>query len=383
MIILWIVLALLAVYVLFVLAPSLLFHFVIFSGRRAPLKKAAVSEPQLAQADEFLRSQPHRPISITARDGAELHGVFFDAGSRKTALFLHGYNTAPQHCVGLQAAFLFRNGFNIAYTYLRGHSGSGGVSTLGIKESSDLLLWIPALKEQTDTEQFLLYGVSMGGTTVAYASDKLDGELVKGMVLDCSFISPYMQLEREMIRRHLPVALIGPLLTLFARWFAGIDVKVQTTDSLRHASIPALFMHGGADETVPIDKGRESYDACASAKTWYSVPGAAHTLCFRLGGEDAEKALLDFARACFPEDREEAGDNNITDNITEGETEDEQIRYRSRYHLRSERRVSEKVRHRRSARPRGASRQKRDPLGRKMGKIHTRRVLRRSEETPR
>lgn len=299
MIILWIFLALLACYALFVLAPSLLFYRIIFSGRRAATENNAGDDPLLAQADTFLHNHPHRPLSMKSRDGFELRGVFYDAGSRKTAVFLHGYNTPPERCLGEQAAFLFRRGFNAAYIYQRAHCGSGGVSTLGCKEQFDLEDWIAAIRAQTGTDLILVYGISMGSTTAAYASDKLDGSIVRGMVLDCGFTSPYSQLEWEMRRRFLPVPLIGPLLTFFARRFAGVDIKASAAQTLSRSSIPTLFMHGGADLTVPAEQGRNNYDACASPKRWFSVPEAPHKLCFRAGGRDAEKALLDFVDTYF------------------------------------------------------------------------------------
>ena len=82
----------------------------------------------------------------------------------------------------------------------------------------------------TETKQVLLYGVSMGCATAALASDRLDAAVVKGMVLDCGYTSVYGQLVREMQRRHLPVCLIGPLLSGWARRFLGIDIKRSTTE---------------------------------------------------------------------------------------------------------------------------------------------------------
>ena len=304
---LWIALGVIAAYTVFILAPAIVFYRVIFTRRKdmsmtEPTFRdegyAPYEEPMKA-AYAFVRQQPCRPLSMKAGDGAELHGVFYDAGSANTAVLLHGYNASPAPIFGLQAKYLYQSGFNVAFLYQRGHGESGGVSTLGCKESQDLLDWIPRLLAETDTKQILLYGLSMGCATVALASDRLDPGVVKGMVLDCGFTSAYDQLAWEMKKRHMPVFLIGPLLSGWARRFLGIDIKRSTTGSLSETTVPALFFHGEQDKTVPIAQGRANFEACASDKTWLSSDAAGHVLCYPSRQDACERQLAEFIERYF------------------------------------------------------------------------------------
>ena len=304
---LWIALGVIAAYIVLVLAPAIVFYRVVFAGRdHIRMTEPSFRDPAFAPYAEsmkaaytFLREQPSRPLCMTAGDGVNLSGVFYDAGSTKTAVLLHGYNTSAATAFCLQSAFLYQSGFNVAFLYQRGHGESGGTTTLGCKEEQDLRDFIPYLLDATGTKQILLYGISMGCATVALASDKLDPDVVKGMVLDCGYTSVYDQLTREMQRRHLPVFLIGPLLSGWARRFLGIDLKRLTTASLRHTVIPALFLHGERDETVPVAQGKANFEACASEKTWFSAPDAGHVLCYPSRQADCERALTSFIEKHF------------------------------------------------------------------------------------
>lgn len=297
----------LAAYIVFILAPAIVFYRAIFTRRdRMDMTEPNLRDPAFAPYAEsmkaayaFLRAQPSRPLALQAADGTALSGVFYDAGGVKTAVLLHGYNASPATAFCLQAAFLYRGGFNVAFLYQRGHGGSGGIPTLGCKESDDLLAFLAHLLETTDTEQILLYGMSMGCATAALAADRLDPTVVRGMVLDCGYTSAFDQLAWEMKRRHLPVPLIGPLLTGWARRFLGVDLTRPTTATLQKTAVPAFFLHGERDVTVPIAQGRANFEACASEKIWFSSDTAGHILTYPSRQADCERALTEFIKKYF------------------------------------------------------------------------------------
>ena len=304
-----VILCLAVLYLVFILAPSILFYKIIFSKSRyknADFEKLneknayyAKYADRFSRAANFIYTLNKRNFEYTVSDGTLIRGAIYGDGGDKTAIFLHGYNTAPLNNFCLQAKLLYEQGFNIAFIYSRAHGGSGGTSAMGIKEQGDLAELVPYIKEQTGARQLLVYGMSMGCMTLAFACDKLDANAVKGIVLDCGFNSPYAQLKQEMIRRRLPVFLIIPLLTFFTRKFLKIDIKTSATPALAACKVPALFFHGEADATVPCAFGKENYLACGAEKYWYSVPGAEHTLCFPAGGEEAEQELLEFIKKYF------------------------------------------------------------------------------------
>ncbi|MGI6264438.1 MAG: alpha/beta hydrolase [Acutalibacteraceae bacterium] len=298
-----------AAYLVLILAPAAVFFLVIFSKRKrggvAVLDTVhpyyAPFADRLKDAADYLQALPSRTLRMKAPDGVRLCGRFYDAGGSDTVVFLHGYNSPMLSTYGAQAADLRRQGYNLCFLYQRAHGGSEGTTTMGLREAEDLLAWIPWLQKQTPTRRVLLYGVSMGSATVAYASDRLDPAIVRGMVLDCGYASPDEQFQQEMRRRHLPAALIRPWLIWFARWFCRVDITRPAADALGKTAVAALFFHGEADVTVPVEQGRRNFDACASPKEWCSIPGAAHTVCYLTGDEITRQRLRDFARRCFEE----------------------------------------------------------------------------------
>ena len=298
-----------AVYTVLILAPAILFYRIIFKKqwyKDKDFETLNKTNPYYLQykdefdvAARFICSKSKESFDFKTLDGTPIHGFFYSAGGDKTAIFLHGYNTPPLNNFSLQAKALYECGFNIVFICQRAHGKSGGTSTMGIKEGDDLIELLPFIEEKTGAKQILIYGMSMGCTALGYASERLDGAIVKGIVLDCGFTSPDSQLREEMLRRHLPGFLIAPLIRFFAKTFLKIDITRSTAGSLKKNKIPALFFHGGADITVPLLKGKENFNSCGAPKVWFSSPCAVHTLCYPAGGQEAQKLLLDFVKKYF------------------------------------------------------------------------------------
>ena len=290
------------IYILFAVLPAVVSFLSVFSAKRSAPYVALEPHPQLiarygetvADACAFLRALDAKEVAITASDGARLCGVYYENNADKTVIFLHGFSANPVSHTALQARALYEKGYNLLLPYQRAHGKSGGrFSTLGLKEQTDLLDWIAWAKEKTD--KILLYGMSMGASTVAYASDKLDPALVRGMILDCGFTSAYTQLSAECKRKRLPSALMMPVVRLLGRILFRVDLKRSTADSLRRAAVPALFLHGKCDLTVPVSATEENYAACAAQKEMILVEHAAHTEAFAAGGAPVQKRVSDFA----------------------------------------------------------------------------------------
>ena len=136
----------------------------------------------------------------------------------------------------------------------------------------------------------MLYGLSMGGATVAYASDRLPGETVRAIVLDCSYPSPYHQMYAGKGAMALIWAPLMPLIRLFSKLFVHIDIKQPTSAALEKAAAPAFFIGGLADRKVPFSQFVMNYEACSSEKELLAVPNAPHAMAFaEADGQQIEK----------------------------------------------------------------------------------------------
>lgn len=124
----------------------------------------------------------------------------------------------------------------------------------------------------------------------------MDADKVRALVLDCGFKSPYSQMKRDMEMRHLPVFLLMPIIMLLSKRVLKVDIKNEVGSSLGKCKIPALFLHGTADRTVPLSEGRENFESCASEKDMIVVEDADHTMSFHVGGEKVQTAVADFIK---------------------------------------------------------------------------------------
>ena len=302
MLALWILLIAAGLYALFFVAPAVVAYHHIFA-RKPDRPVAGTPETgssftpyldQIAAARDELLSGG-RSVSLTARNGLQLHGTWVDGASKKTAIFLHGYRADYVACCALQAAAFRREGFNVLLIQQRAHGESGGDhTTLGLEEQFDLLDWADWVRRETNTERIVIYGVSMGGTTAAYASDQLDPAAVKVIVDDCGFTSPYDQICWDGRRRGIPSWGVMPVIRLLAKRKLHIDIKTPVTGPLSRTEIPCFFLHGTADLTVPYQQGAANYEACAADKELYTVQGGGHTVSFMAGGEPCRQALFAF-----------------------------------------------------------------------------------------
>jgi fermentation-respiration switch protein FrsA (DUF1100 family) len=148
----------------------------------------------------------------------------------------------------------------------------------------------------------ILYGISMGASTMLYLADRILPDNVKGIIADCGFTSPKEIIE-NVYRRVLRLPPLGSVRVagFFARIFAGIRFSENDTrKSLANARLPVLLIHGSDDNFVPCDMSRQAYETCISKKKLLIVEGAEHGLSFLTDGFAYTTHVIDFLKDCLP-----------------------------------------------------------------------------------
>ena len=139
----------------------------------------------------------------------------------------------------------------------------------------------------------------MGAATVLLSlGTDLPGN-VKGVVADCGFTSPW-EIVRHVAKRdfHLPAFPLLHLLDLVCRGIAGFSLKeVDTRKALAGSRLPVLFLHGAADDFVPVSMSEENYRACQGEKSLYLVPGAGHAQSYATDTPGCQERIGAFLRA--------------------------------------------------------------------------------------
>ncbi len=303
MTVIWILLILFAVYFVFFVAPAIVSAAAIFSRRDwTDFETLLRPDYQFAPYTEQLREANHRLLQIASRtveteaaDKLLLRAEYYDLHAKKTVIFLHGYRSNPMVNFSVQGLSFAEHGYNLLIVHQRAHGESGGNSpTLGLLEQYDAIRWVDWVKQATDVSEIVIYGMSMGAATAAYAADKLDPACVKALILDCGYCSPFEQITLDCRRRHMPTFTMMPVIRLFVRLRCGVDLKQSVIPALSETRIPAFFLHGTEDKTVPFAKGRANFDACRSRKFFFTAEGIGHTMAFPAKREAAEQALFSF-----------------------------------------------------------------------------------------
>ncbi len=303
-----------AAFVFFLLLPSVVLTVLLFQRKsirdfdEVPerIRKGAYAPwaDEILAAFKKIRSLYPVEVSAVSTDGVVLKAEWLDRASDRTVILIHGFCATPFNNFAVQACAFYERGYNVLAVWQRGHGKSGGrYTSLGILEQNDVLTWVDWVRKHTAGDNIVLYGLSMGGASVAYASDKLTCDMVRAMILDCCYPSPYYQMYAGKGAKAIIWAPIMPLIRFFAKLFVHIDIKQPTSASLEKATVPALFIGGLADKRVPYSQFRLNYEACASEKELLAVPGAPHALAFAQAEPKQIEHLFRFIEKYFTDDQ--------------------------------------------------------------------------------
>ena len=106
----------------------------------------------------------------------------------------------------------------------------------------------------------------MGCATTLMAADLDLPDNVKGIIADCGFTSPWDIIKHVAKERfHLPPFPLMYMVDLISEVVAGFGLKeVSIPEIMKRNKIPVLFIHGDADDYVPMWMTIKNYEACAS-----------------------------------------------------------------------------------------------------------------------
>lgn len=242
---------------------------------------------------EKLAAEEYEAVETQSFDGIRLAGrlYIYNPGG-PFVIFMHGYKA---NCIGDYAGCVgfYRDlGYNILLTDERAEGNSGGKTiTFGACERYDCLSWIEYISERFGSPETVLHGLSMGAATVLCTlSEDLPSNVVK-VVSDCAFSSAAAMMSRYATPFGYLAVAFGALV------FGNFRLNsVSPVKSVKKARIPVLFIHGEADELIPIKMCRKLYDACASEKYLFTVPGAGHAVSSLKDPEGCKKALTQFLK---------------------------------------------------------------------------------------
>ena len=259
----------------------------------------------MADADRWLTEHEAKDVYITSHDGLKLYAQWVPAeNARGTVLLAHGYRSTKLLDFGVAFEICHDMGLNLLIPDQRSHGKSEGkYITFGVKESRDMLDWLRFHDTQIGSYPVILFGLSMGASTMMYLADEALPSNVKGIVADCGFTSPkaiLSQVYRKVI--HLPPEPSVWAAGIFTRLIAGFSLtEKDSRRTLANNTLPILLIHGTADDFVPCYMTRQSFAACSGPKEMLLVQGADHGVSFLVDPKTYSSRMCGFIETCLQE----------------------------------------------------------------------------------
>ena len=148
-----------------------------------------------------------------------------------------------------------------------------------MKEKCDVRDWAYYLSRRFgEGTDIFLAGISMGAATVLLLSDREEIlPNVKFIVADCAYTGVVDEFRGVLEKAHIPHRALIAGVDAVNRVSSGFSLHaVSPNESVKHAVVPILFIHGNSDTFVPTQMSRENYAACTTEKDLLLVDGAAH-----------------------------------------------------------------------------------------------------------
>jgi len=226
-----------------------------------------------------LSGLPLEEVWFQAADGARLFGWYVESSTTNgVVLWCHGNaGNIINRLENLRE--LYRLGLSVFLFDYRGYGRSQGrPSEEGLYQDAmgahDYLTRTRMIRP----ERIVIFGRSLGA---AVAGELAVQKSAVGLILESSF--PSIGAVAKFHYGGLPV-----------HWLLGADFAL--IDRLPHLSLPKLIIHGDQDEIIPLELGRQVFEAAKPPKFFYLIPGADHNNTYQIGGAAYFRRLAEFVQ---------------------------------------------------------------------------------------
>ncbi len=210
----------------------------------------------------------------------KLHG--FEIKNKKESkiwiIAVHGYIEDSISMVDSAKRFI-NYGYNVLIPDLRAHGKSNGKYIgMGWLDRLDILEWIKYLLAKYANIKIILYGISMGASTVMMCSGENLPNNVKAIIEDCGYTSVWDEFEKKLKTVfHIPKFPAMYIANFITKIKAGYSLKkASCIKQLKKCKIPILFIHGDKDKFVPFYMVNELYEVPNCPKEKLIIKNAGH-----------------------------------------------------------------------------------------------------------
>lgn len=195
---------------------------------------------RLRRDHRFTFDLPFEERWTRAPDGAELHALYFRAGSPQgVVLYFHG-NTGSLRRWGPVAGRFLKLGFDVLMPDYRGYGKSRGKLSEAALHA-DAERWFQELLQEWPEDRIVIYGRSLG---TGFATPLAAAHCPHALVLE----SPFANF-REVARHYLSILPYG--------WI--LRYPLRNDRAMRRMRCPVHMFHGRRDPVVPVASALRLY----------------------------------------------------------------------------------------------------------------------------
>lgn len=245
-------------------------------------KRWAALVPGIIAWEDSLKAAGVMRDTFIVVDGCRLHSVYVPSvvKSRRSAIVVHGFKAGPDNVMMLVRMYRDSLGFNVLAPSLRHHGYSeGDYVQMGWGDRLDILRWSALAHEMFGDTLQVYHGESMGAAAVMMASGESTPDYVRGFIEDCGYSTAWDEMtycaSKYLKRDSMLVSKAEKI--IMERYGMSIH-GVSSLKQLEKCRKPMLFIHGGADELVPVEMAYRNFEAKSNGyRELWIAPGSAHS----------------------------------------------------------------------------------------------------------
>ena len=253
---------------------------------------------------EWFDKKKSEDLTRRSADGKRLVAKFYKRkDDNKLAIVCHGYG-ADYREMGLYVKYFYNRGYSVLIPQFKAHGQSEGKRIgMGWSDRLDIKGWIKDMVKLNPEYRIVLFGLSMGASTVCMTVGEDLPNNVRCAISDCGYANVYDQFASIAKKIKLNPKLIMTMYNNFLSFMYGINLKkYDAVKQLKKAKVPMLFIHGTSDEFVPYENLHKLYEAYPNqTKMIYSCEGASHAMSYPSKEKKYEKVLGEFLKKYYDE----------------------------------------------------------------------------------
>lgn len=264
--------------------------------------QAVIAANKAAQEDRnqaFAAAHPGQRVGVTAADGLDLSGLYYQKDSHDWVIALHGYRGSCEDSLRLAQPY-YDAGFQVVMPDLRACGESEGRYVgMGWLDRKDVLAWIDWVVAQDPEARIVVHGISMGAAATMMTAGEPTPDNVRAFVEDCGYTSVWDVFSSELqLRFGLPEFPLLYTASALADAKAGYNfAEASALEQVRRCEKPMLFIHGTADDFIPYAMMDILYQAKPGTdKAALTAEGAGHGEAMYALGDTYWQTVLDFVR---------------------------------------------------------------------------------------